>query len=155
MDDYISKPVRISELQSALERWGPKKHKRTDTSFLARSRSLPVEKVLDQAILDELREMPPSNGISMLQELIDLFLETAPQCITRISESLDDAPKLTLEANALRSMGMNLGAKRIIEVTRQLEELGRTGNVSQASALLKELEVAYTQTKMHLLPLRG
>src|SRR5206468_7290749 len=68
MDDYISKPVRIIELQSALERWGPLCTKRGNTSFFSRQR--PAENLLDQAMISELRDMPPSNGVSMLQELV-------------------------------------------------------------------------------------
>src|SRR5262245_17880005 len=75
MDDYISKPVRINELQSALERWGPVKAKKTpDTAMLPRLKILPIEQLMDEAIIAELREMPPSDGVSMLQELVDLFL---------------------------------------------------------------------------------
>jgi hypothetical protein len=47
-----------------------------------------------------------------------------------------------------------MGAKRIVELARKLEEQGRTGSVAEAPALLKELESAFTQTKVHLLPLR-
>ena len=78
MDDYISKPVRIGELQSALERWGRTKTRKSDTAFLPRLRSGPADNLLDQAIIAELRNMPPSDGVSMLQELVDLFLESAP-----------------------------------------------------------------------------
>src|SRR5437660_230659 len=39
MDDYISKPVRIGELQSALERWGPLCKRTSDTTFFTRQRS--------------------------------------------------------------------------------------------------------------------
>ena len=41
MDDYISKPVRIGELQSALERWGRTKTRKSDTAFLPRAQSRP------------------------------------------------------------------------------------------------------------------
>jgi hypothetical protein len=31
MDDYISKPIRVGDLQSALERWGTTKTKTSDS----------------------------------------------------------------------------------------------------------------------------
>ena len=51
-------------------------------------------------------------------------------------------------------MSLNLGAKRIVELSQKLVELGRAGNVSEAPALLKDLEAAFTQTRTQLLPLR-
>jgi HPt (histidine-containing phosphotransfer) domain-containing protein len=113
-----------------------------------------VDNLLDTAIITELREMPPLEGVSMLQELVDLFLEGAPQRIAQISESLNDAPRLAFHAHALKSMSLNLGAKAIVRLSQQLEELGRAGLLKPAPALLKELEAAYMQTKARLLPLR-
>src|SRR5437868_258536 len=65
MDDYISKPVRIAELQAAIERWGPLKSKKSDTTHLGRRL---VEELLDQSLLGELRAMPPTDGVNVLQE---------------------------------------------------------------------------------------
>src|ERR1043166_2297748 len=62
MDDYISKPVRIADLQSALERWGPLRTKNAETSFYRRSNLQSTEAVLDHSIIAELRDMPPSEG---------------------------------------------------------------------------------------------
>ena len=78
MDDYISKPIRVGDLQSALERWGPTKTRKSDTAFVQRLRSGPADNLLDQAVILELRNLPPSDGVGMLQELVDLFLEGAP-----------------------------------------------------------------------------
>jgi CheY-like chemotaxis protein/HPt (histidine-containing phosphotransfer) domain-containing protein len=153
MDDYISKPVRISELQSAIERWGPMRTRKSDTSFVSRKPIAP-EILLDQGIIAELRDMPPSDGVSMLKELVDLFLEGAPQRITQIGQSLNDPKKLAFHAHALKSMSLNLGATRIVELAQKLEELGRSGTVTSAPPLLKELETTFTQTRAHLIPLR-
>jgi HPt (histidine-containing phosphotransfer) domain-containing protein len=154
MDDYISKPVRIAELQSALERWGPARIRKPDTSFFTRSTLLPKESLLDQSILAELREMPSSDGVSIVRELVDLFLEGAPQRIAQIHQTLNDPPKLAFHAHALKSMGLNLGTKRVVELSQKIEELGRSGKVTDAPDLLRELEIVFSQTKVHLLPLR-
>ena len=155
MDDYISKPIRISDLQSALEHWGPLKRGHGDTTAFFRAKPSPPADLLDQAILAELRNLPPENGVPMLQELIDLFLETAPQRLTQIAESLSDPPALAFHAHALRSMALNLGAKRIVELSRKLEDLGHAGTADAAPALLHNLQSAFAQTKAHLLPLRA
>jgi CheY-like chemotaxis protein/HPt (histidine-containing phosphotransfer) domain-containing protein len=154
MDDYISKPVRIAELQAAIERWGPMRSRKTDTAFLSRLKTVPPEALLDQHIIAELRGMPPADGVSMLQELVDLFLEGAPQRINLITQSLSDAPNLAFHAHALKSMSLNLGAKHIVELSQKLEDLARSGHVEGASALLQDLQNAFVQTKSHLLPLR-
>ena len=72
----------------------------------------------------------------------------------RFSQTLNDPPKLAFHAHALKSMGLNLGAKRIVELSQKIEELGRSGKVTDAPDLLRELEIVFSQTKAHLLPLR-
>jgi len=153
MDDYITKPVRIGELQQAIERWGPARARKADTSFLRRN-APPVEELLDESILAELREVPPEDGVSMVRELVDLFLESAPQTIAQINDSTNDASKMALHTHTLKSMSLNLGAKRVVELSQKLEALIRDGKAGEAAGLLAELNTAFDQTKVHLLRLR-
>ncbi len=90
----------------------------------------------------------------MLHELVDLFLEAAPQRIAQISQSINDGPMLAFHAHALKSMGLNLGVKRVVELSQKLEDMGRARNVHGATSLLQELENAFAQTKAQLLLLR-
>ncbi|HOX57343.1 MAG TPA: response regulator [Candidatus Paceibacterota bacterium] len=154
MDDYITKPVRVNELQAALERWGPTKARKSETAFLSRIKSIPADALLDQAIVADLRNVPASNGMSMLQELIDVFLETAPPRIAQIGQSINDGPMLAFHAHALKGMSLELGTKRIIELSQKLEDCGRGRNVLGAPALFQQLQEAFTQTKAQLLTLR-
>ena len=155
MDDYISKPVRVGDLQSALQRWGPMTTRKSDTAFAFRLKGTIADNLIDQATIAELRNMPPSNGVSMVQELVDLFLEAAPQRIGQITQSINDGPMLAFHAHALKSMGLNLGVKRIVEVSQKLEDLGRARNLNGAPVLLRDLETVFAQTKTQLLILRS
>ena len=155
MDDFISKPVRIGDLQAALERWGTYKSRQSDTAYLRKERLAHVPDLLDHAILAELREMPPADGVPMLRELVDLFLGNAPQRIAQIKQFLEDPPKMAFHAHALKSMSLNLGAQKIVELCQKLEEMGHGGNVDGAAGLLQELERIYKLTESELVPLRN
>ena len=154
MDDYISKPVRSGELQAALERWGPTKSRKFDTTYLHRLPPPPSAGVLDKSILAELREIPPSDGVSILRELIDLFLESAPARIAQIEQFANDPTKLSFHAHALKSMSLNLGCRNLVALAQQLEELGRAGTLHDALPLVRELDTVFAETKIHLLALR-
>jgi signal transduction histidine kinase/two-component SAPR family response regulator/HPt (histidine-containing phosphotransfer) domain-containing protein len=151
MDDYISKPVRIGELQAALERWGPLKSRKSDTTHFTRR---PSDDLLDEALLGELRSMPPTDGVNVLQELVDLFIEGAPKRIAEIGQSINDAPKLAFHAQSLKSMSLNLGAKRITQIAQNLEDLAKSGTLNQAPGLLLELQSVFARTKAQLLAAR-
>ena len=154
MDDYISKPIRIAELQSAIERWGPVAKKLTEPStFARRSHTNPAD-LLDSNIIAELREMPATDGVTMLRELIGLFLEAAPKQLEAIRESSNHPANLAFHAHALKSMSLNLGARRIVELTKRLEQMGRDGAVHGAQPLVSELENTFILTCAQLETIR-
>ncbi len=62
MDDYISKPVRVVDLQAALEHWGPLKRVKSDTDFRTRTKPLAPSERQDQAILHELQAGTGNHG---------------------------------------------------------------------------------------------
>jgi CheY-like chemotaxis protein/HPt (histidine-containing phosphotransfer) domain-containing protein len=147
MDDYISKPIRVPELQAALEKWGSIRR-------FGKVPPVPPEVLIDPGIITELRNMPGEDGVPMLQEVIDLFLESAPRSVQQVGESLSDPSKLAFHAHTLKSMSLNLGAKKIVDLCRQLEEMGRSGELSGADRLVEDLREVLRQTEAVLLPLR-
>jgi HPt (histidine-containing phosphotransfer) domain-containing protein len=152
MDDYISKPVRIGEIQDALEKWGTSRNPPNEQS--TGEITSPVEDFLDFSAIEILRDIPASEGITALQEIIDLYLESAPAQISRIQTSIHDAEGLTKHSHALRSASLQVGAKRVAEIAAKMEELGRTRQLQPAPGLYLELTIAYADTKSRLLALR-
>ena len=57
-------------------------------------------------------------------------------------------------SHSLKSMSLNLGAKRVIELSSQLEDLARLGKVKDTDRLADELEKAFQQTEVELSALR-
>jgi CheY-like chemotaxis protein/HPt (histidine-containing phosphotransfer) domain-containing protein len=150
MDDYISKPIRIAELQAAIERWGSTSVKRADNHGASRILPDAAAELLDLAIIGELREMPPTDGVSMLRELIDLFLEAAPKRIQQLRQAASSPADLAFHAHALKSMGLNMGARKMVDLAKRLEEMGHNGSGSDPAALVGELENAFVLTRAQL-----
>ncbi len=153
MDDYIAKPVRVAEIQAALERWGQRKvaHRSATPSMPGQT---PSPEWLDRTILEELEALPAAEGLNMLQELIDLFLQNAPRRLALVRQHLENPSSLVFHAHALKSMSLNLGANRVIELSNQLEQLGRSGTLTKAPQVLALLEAAFTATSKELLAIR-
>jgi signal transduction histidine kinase/HPt (histidine-containing phosphotransfer) domain-containing protein len=151
MDDYISKPVRIGELQAALERWATRIAKRSDTAFFTQQ-GITIN-LIDHTLIDELRGVD-ADGASMLNELLDLFLEDAPQRIAQINQFVADPIKMAFHAHALKSMSMSLGAVRLAELCQKLEEAAHSGNEESAARLAQELDRTFLRTQSELTPLK-
>ncbi len=154
MDDYISKPVRIEELQAAIERWGTLKRKTGEPQSLGRTKQSEEEPLLDSCVITDLSSMPAPGGGNLLDELIGLFIEGAPTQLAHLQRSLQDPSALAFHAHALKSMCLNLGAKRLISLCQLLETSVCDARSKNAPAILQELQTTFVLTKAQLIPLR-
>jgi signal transduction histidine kinase/BarA-like signal transduction histidine kinase/HPt (histidine-containing phosphotransfer) domain-containing protein len=157
MDDYISKPVRVAELQAALVRWSSNRLRPAGVADSNKPPSRgPEASVLDHETLAELRRIPAQDGTSILKELTDLFLTTAPQRITEIKDSLAHPPKLVSSAHALRSMSVSIGARSMAAISRNIEQAVKEGAAQPTvEQLISELETIYQNTRAELLKVRN
>ncbi len=155
MDDYISKPVRINELKAILERWGPARTGKTEQALVQQSTGVAAADLIDARVLDELRTLGPVDGVPMVRKLIELFIEDAPKRIEQLQHANGDPAKLAFHAHALKAMGLNLGAKKVVEICQQLEEKARNGDLAGTETLLAQLQDVYRQTERELLALKG
>jgi signal transduction histidine kinase/DNA-binding response OmpR family regulator len=140
MDDYVAKPFTSVQLLLALRRWLPDA---ADRPGAARSAAPPPAAggtVLDARALDAIRAIDAVRGGQILARVASAWLETAPAQLDALQEALArrDVGALRDAAHGLKSGSANLGARRLADLARELERLGRDGVLEGAEALLEE-----------------
>ncbi|HYE74386.1 MAG TPA: Hpt domain-containing protein [Blastocatellia bacterium] len=78
----------------------------------------------------------------LLAELAEIFLETLPEYLTQLREALAKSESHPLEraAHALKGSVGNFCAQRAAQAAFRLEQIGRSGDLSQAADALTVLE---------------
>ncbi len=164
MDDYMSKPIQVKELQAVIERAGQWLLNRDQEKLLAAPSALPTpsdtpnsfdakEAVLDLATLDNLRQLYGEDFGGAIQELTQAFEQETPPILTALHEAVaaQEPEKLRKAAHNLKGSATNMGAKRLAGLSAQLETMGRAGAITpNASQLITSLEKEYVQVCHHL-----
>ncbi len=150
MDDYISKPVRWSELSAALARWlggAP------PVAAGAVERVEPVESPpsgpLDEATLRNLKRLVPREHPSALIELVESFLGSTEARLPSLAAAIarGDSHEVAQLAHSLKGSTGSFGALRLAGMLGQLEALGRNGNLDDAARRLDEIVAEFEQVK--------
>jgi HPt (histidine-containing phosphotransfer) domain-containing protein len=98
---------------------------------------------LDPAALTRLERL---GGPPFVARILDLFLREAPPKVTALRAALDarDADAVAYWAHALVSSSGNLGATRMQELVRRIEQDALAGRWEPLPELVVELEAAFT-----------
>lgn len=74
--------------------------------------------------LEALRQLDPAGGVEFLKRLISIFLTSAPKFVMQIETAIqtDDRVGLAQSAHSLRSSAANVGAEKLSDICRLLEE---------------------------------
>jgi histidine phosphotransfer protein HptB len=98
--------------------------------------------VIDKTAFDELKQM---SGEDFINELIDTFLEDAPQMIAEIksSHASNNAETFRRAAHSMKSNAATFGASHLATLAKELEMLGKENKLDETGDKLKVLEEAY------------
>ncbi|MGB0578727.1 MAG: response regulator, partial [Limisphaerales bacterium] len=142
MDDYVAKPVRVTELQGMLERWG---HAQPEPES---AKGASIGDMLDKTIIAELREMKSKEGVPLLWELIDLFLANSPQHLDQVCNIETADSQRAFAAHIFRGMSLNLGANTLGNLCEKIEESANAGIMEDVNLLVPELKEISDQTRI-------
>ena len=105
------------------------------------------EPVLDEAVIDGLRQLTPPGEPDVLAEVLQLFLQDVPRRIAtlRAAWTHGDAAEVHKTAHSLKGSAGNVGATALHAVCRQLDEKGRVGDLSGTEPLIEALDREYAR----------
>jgi two-component system, sensor histidine kinase and response regulator len=134
MDGYISKPVRPPELDSVLEGY-----------ISLRKNATPGPKKaadLDACVNEEELLQRVDGDRAFLAEIAEIFRGDYPKQIRILQESIEagDSERIRHTAHALKGALSNLAAEHATALATSLEGAGVSGNPSDVSRILVELE---------------
>src|SRR4051812_2190781 len=127
MDDYLSKPLPAADLDPVLERW-------------IAARSPDGDGLVDGARVSSMLSL----GSSLVEKLLEVFARTTPPVLEELRAAVEagDADARRRLANKLRGSADTVGAQRLSELARELED----GNGEGAGAAVAELRPVYRGT---------
>jgi CheY-like chemotaxis protein len=166
MDDYVSKPVRVQELVTALLRvpasstaadvgdleqsFAP-----TQQNGLSRTANTPPDPNQStrpaaqdaEALLTALRETIGDQADGLLPELSNLFQDEGPLLLASIRKAIDDGDhqQLAAAAHTLKSSSASLGSQDLPSLCEKLETLGRSGTTIGAAEHIALLDKNYAR----------
>jgi len=154
MDGYVSKPVRIGELQAALADAAARvhaqptaHHERPPAAALAQpaapdASDIDQQPILDASALDEMREFFQSEAPGVIRDLLDGLRQRAPELIASMHDAAasGDAQRLRMAAHTLKGLSGTVGARRIQTLCEHLEASARLGAVHAADPRLARLQ---------------
>jgi CheY-like chemotaxis protein len=149
MDDYLSKPVQVKELQVVLERcgrWAQDRARTTGPAEAAPEAAMPpAAPMIDPTVLETLRQMGTGSGADVIGDQQRLFRADGDPLLLAMREAVErgDASGLKQAAHSLKGAASNLGASALAVSCGRLEAMGRADSIGDADTVLPGLEQQY------------
>lgn len=143
MDDFISKPILSEELKSMLEKWGNNPITKV-TGAVAYNN----EDLIDFNTVENLKQITGIYNTSFIEEVVNLYSKQTPLVISDIKKywKTNEIQNLILALHNLKGSSINMGAKMIQEMSKNIEAKCRKGDVNDLDKDIEKLEYVFQRT---------
>jgi CheY-like chemotaxis protein len=156
MDDYLTKPFTLSQMEHLIARWVFKKKPGQgdrggrqpqlvhQTAEIQQTRNTDPT-ILDQSALAAIRALQRPGHPDIVVRVITQYMDTSPEIVDRIGRAVSskDGAELRAAAHRLKSSSAQLGATAVASDCRELEMMGANQELEQADEAFKKLERHY------------
>ena len=111
-----------------------------------------TDETLDVEVLKALERVKTDDGLDLLVELIDLYLEDTPQRIMAIRSAAAEKNWVQLKraAHTVKGSSGTLGLRQVARVCQELEEASSPGSTEGVEALVQLLEYKFLKARQAL-----
>ena len=141
MDDYISKPVQVADLQNAIEHWGQTTVSSPSLSSYSTvpltDNDVDLPDAIDKKVLADLRTLQSAAEPDLVERLFSMLQADAPKLIDAMREAVTqaDADGLRHAAHSLKGSSASLGAKHISALCAAVEKAAKAGSLVETEQI--------------------
>lgn len=149
MDDYMSKPFKIKQLEELLLKWlsiasVQEKEKHEAQQNFEESE----DTVLNHNSLKQITSLQPD----LLAKVVEIYFQNSTNLINTIRTAAisGDAVTLSKAAHSMKSSSANLGALNLANLCKELETKGRENNIDGIQTIVSSMEMEYKRVRTAL-----
>ncbi|MDQ7091322.1 MAG: response regulator [Methylococcales bacterium] len=138
MNYYTSKPIRVPELFKILTSIVP-----LETVLPSKQKEIDNTDVDDNIFNIKVTLALFGGDNTILLSIIKIYLQQHDELLTQIRQAVNevDANKISDIGHLIKGTLATFGAKNIIELAIQLDDIGKSGDLQDANYLLEQLEI--------------
>ncbi len=155
MDDYISKPVRVEELQESLQKWSEIIYQERNSELAEKENQQTSIKYIDESKIDLITDIQSPDDIAFFIELLDIYIRDFPIGVSNIKSSIEQKnfDKLRFAAHKLKGSSLTLGIDVISEICNQIEMAADKNIVDEnldelLNSLINKIEVVLREIEI-------
>ncbi|MFA7360743.1 MAG: response regulator [Candidatus Kapaibacterium sp.] len=141
MDDYLSKPVIIEDVEKILAKWIDTINQRK----IIKKKNINKSFTVDSDILNVLKDFNIENKFTNINEL---YTNLAPELIKNIKSSFynNNLGEMKKYSSHLKKISINLGAERLADICLKIESLNGNATRNELTALINRIDSVYKIT---------
>lgn len=166
MDDFLTKPLSVALLMKTLVKWsgGQEKPSMPDESTTAADSERVVAElqidapendsvldhsVIDQKVLDGLRDLQIEGQPDILTKVISAYLDSTDSIFNDLKEAVagNNLEKLYMASHGFKSSSANVGALKLSEMCKELEMTCKRKTLTNGAEMLSKITSEFVQVK--------
>lgn len=104
--------------------------------------------LIDSSIIQNIIELGGEDGKDFLKEIIELYIGQYPELLEGIKDNAQKNENVPMwqSAHALKGASLNIGAKEIASICKEIEMKGKANEMGNIQELIAKLENIYPLT---------